>query len=728
MPPIHFTVDSALLRELGERLVGKPHIALSELIKNSYDADATRVVIFFGRDEIEVTDNGHGMNFEEFKGFWMRIGTPHKQDQQASRYLKRPLTGSKGVGRLAVQFLGKELRIQTVSREGPGTELVASVDWEKAITVGDLTRAEAQYSRMAPKTTFPLGKPHGTKIVLSGLNQEWGSRDFIELAREIWPLQPPFRTNPLLSGEEQADFTVEMLGPDEETLREFNQQMSAILDIWHAKLAGKLFRAEGSPARNGKGLGNVKLSLEFADQTKMHYEYPIPDCTLHATEFEIRVFHLEYRQPRGIKVSVARDYLKNFGGVHAYDAGFHLPYYGVKNDWLRIEMDHAHRLSKSELLPPELQVPRGMSYLPTQSRLFGVVHVNTSRERELSRGKEGYLKIQVTRDRLAENESFENLRTIVRTSLDFYAMHEARRALEKAEASRDVEPLKEKIVRVEDVLEKHRGEIPEAAYKTLQSEISSTIQAVETESDAIRQRAGLLGALATAGVSVLAYEHESKRQLTLLEDIAEQLRALKPQSPAIGSRLKDLTDRLNEWLKRERDTRGLFSYLLQAENREKRERARAHATVEQIKNQTRVLMRGIEIRISDIDKTLRLPRATFADWSAIFQNVFLNAANAMVDSKRRLICVSSRARGRNREILVQDTGSGIDLGDADELFKPFVRKLEISPRRRALGYGGSGLGLTIVRTIAEQANCRVRFVAPEDGFATAFQIAWREEG
>ena len=42
-----FTVDAELLRELGERLVGRPHIALAELIKNSYDADATKVEIGF---------------------------------------------------------------------------------------------------------------------------------------------------------------------------------------------------------------------------------------------------------------------------------------------------------------------------------------------------------------------------------------------------------------------------------------------------------------------------------------------------------------------------------------------------------------------------------------------------------------------------------------------------------------------------------------------------------
>jgi HSP90 family molecular chaperone len=112
---LSFTVDAALLAELGERLVGQPHIALAELIKNAYDADATRVVVRFSEDEIVVSDNGHGMTRDEFERFWMRIGSPHKDKQRVSRRFQRPLTGSKGVGRLSVQFLGSRLHLRTVS-------------------------------------------------------------------------------------------------------------------------------------------------------------------------------------------------------------------------------------------------------------------------------------------------------------------------------------------------------------------------------------------------------------------------------------------------------------------------------------------------------------------------------------------------------------------------------------------------------------------------------------
>ena len=159
MPTLQFSVDSALLRELGERLVGQPHIALAELIKNSYDADAAAVEVRITPDQIEVADNGQGMNLSEFKRFWMRIGSTHKGAQRRSRKLHRPLTGQKGIGRLAAQFLGSGLTLITASDRG-GRELRARVDWAKAVRAGELTRAEAKYLERARTTLFPGDERH----------------------------------------------------------------------------------------------------------------------------------------------------------------------------------------------------------------------------------------------------------------------------------------------------------------------------------------------------------------------------------------------------------------------------------------------------------------------------------------------------------------------------------------------------------------------------------------
>ena len=87
MTKLLFTVDSALLSELGERLVATAHIALVELVKNAYDADATLVSIKIVPDQsrgpqVHIIDNGSGMTFHDVQNYWMRIATPHKQTHQ----------------------------------------------------------------------------------------------------------------------------------------------------------------------------------------------------------------------------------------------------------------------------------------------------------------------------------------------------------------------------------------------------------------------------------------------------------------------------------------------------------------------------------------------------------------------------------------------------------------------------------------------------------------------
>ena len=118
MSTLHFTVDSALLEELGEKLVETVHIALVELVKNSYDADATKVEIIFttdekGNSEIHIIDDGKGMNYEAVEKYWMRIATTNKEKSNNSTIFGRPLTGAKGIGRFSCRRLGGHLELIT---------------------------------------------------------------------------------------------------------------------------------------------------------------------------------------------------------------------------------------------------------------------------------------------------------------------------------------------------------------------------------------------------------------------------------------------------------------------------------------------------------------------------------------------------------------------------------------------------------------------------------------
>lgn len=735
---VKFTVASSLLSELGERLVGAPHIALAELVKNAYDADATETIIRIQHDRIEVIDNGHGMNFTEFNDFWMRVGTTHKFEKRTSPELKRPMTGSKGVGRLAVQFLASRIEIHTAAKIGDGSELQAFIDWDEAVGVGELVEAEALCKELPRQTDFPKGKSHGTAIILSGLKQTWTEEDFRKLAQQIWWLRPPFRSNPNLKTEAQRTFNVKFESADEKSIEEFDAQMNAAQNNWYARIVGRLQPPAASSKEEER---SVALSVEFrGDEEPISYEYtvpsknhPVPYCRVDGVEFELRVYYLWGKQRAEVSVSDARDYFKQFGGVHVYDAGFHLPYYGLNTDWLGIERDHSHRLNESQLLPKSLQegVSRGLNFLPTQERIFGVVNVDTSAERTLAkkgsfRTTEDYLKISVTRDRLIENGAFDDLRFIVRFALDFYAFQEARRKAQEKERQISVETLDRTFERFEEVLSKYEREISRPAYKAIADQARAIIDFSTRETENLKAQSGLLAALATAGISAIAYEHEVGKQLQFIESIIEDIHKVHSGNQLLRQRLDSIAGGLAEWVARARATRALFSPLMDEENREAEGRFKARILVDQVKGQINILTRGIIIDTSAIDEDLRLPKGRFTEWSAIFQNIFINAVNAMLDSEEQRICVSSQVRGRFRVILIQDTGMGVDLDESEELFQPFVRKQMISRERRQLGLGGTGMGLTIVRMIAQNRDCRVGFVKPDEGFSTAFSLSWSE--
>src|SRR6266571_3623675 len=96
------TVNPEILQVLGEQLVSDHITALSELVKNAYDADAERVEVeFTGGDRLVVSDNGHGMNLDNIRHGWLQIGTPLKRRTSTSPVKKRVFAGSMGIGRLA---------------------------------------------------------------------------------------------------------------------------------------------------------------------------------------------------------------------------------------------------------------------------------------------------------------------------------------------------------------------------------------------------------------------------------------------------------------------------------------------------------------------------------------------------------------------------------------------------------------------------------------------------
>lgn len=762
---LHFTIDAKLLRELGERLVGRPHIALGELIKNSYDADANNVEIVFTGDRILVADDGHGMNAEAFTDRWMRIGTTEKEEQQVSPRLGRPLTGSKGVGRLSAQLLAGNMVLRSTASSDIAFELQAEVNWPIALEKDELSEVEVQF-RSGPATGhYAAGSPHGTVIELTDLTFEWDAISFELLAREIWALQPPFS-----DGRNQAnDFKITLRTSFPDVQERFDKQMSALMSVANATITGRLVETDEeisdtdgnlllnvgetgidedgeidhaeaiSPAPEPKvqpfPSRSALITVHIQGGDEFRYLVQIPDCRIEEFEFEIRVFDLRNRQPAGITVGVAREYLAQFGGVHIYDNGFRLPYYGADTDWLRLELDHARRISRSQLLPPELQSRNAMQDLPSNKRVFGVVNVSTSREAQdaASSGRKSTdaLSIQITRDRLTDNLPYQQLRRTVRLGVDLYAA-----ARSKAKARNVLKPARRStttpsaaVREMSATVEAVKETIPEQSYVSLRdavSELSDDLQSREREA---RTYASVLGSLATAGMTSLAYEHEISHQLEIVSNASDRLESIangQGLTEAARSELKSISERLRLWADRAGRLHALFAPLLNEEDRTLVDPLKARALIEDVSTGLEVVARGAEVDASGVPANMMLPPATLTAWSAVVQNILVNAYRATLEENPGLIYVDGGTSGSRSWLRFQDNGTGgIDIADSSRLFLPFERDAKVSERAEILGLGGSGLGLAIVKMVTDETGCLVKFVKPDPGWSTALQIEWK---
>ena len=256
----NFSVDAALIRELGESLIGRAYIALGELVKNSFDADAHTCQIDFENDSIIVSDDGHGISEEEFHHYWMRLGTTHKVGKRRSRHLNRPMTGSKGLGRLSVQFLAQEMELESNCPANPSEMLYVFVDWQNIRSGEELEKVDVGWECRSESTSYADDSPTGTRIVLKGLKTIWDEDAIEALGRDVWLLRSPFRDKPRTTSSKTAsDFFIELNAPDIENAKQrFDIFQNALLKNWKARITGTLRGARHE--RRGR---NATYTVEF---------------------------------------------------------------------------------------------------------------------------------------------------------------------------------------------------------------------------------------------------------------------------------------------------------------------------------------------------------------------------------------------------------------------------------------------------------------------------------
>src|SRR5260221_12796042 len=134
---VNFKPRARLLLQLGDQLIKNESIALIELVKNSYDADAKNVDIYMENVDdpdngiIIIEDDGFGMDAKTVEDVWMEPGSDFKSEQ----FLKREATprfnrlpiGEKGIGRFGVHKLGNQ--IEMTSKKERFKEASVTIAW-----------------------------------------------------------------------------------------------------------------------------------------------------------------------------------------------------------------------------------------------------------------------------------------------------------------------------------------------------------------------------------------------------------------------------------------------------------------------------------------------------------------------------------------------------------------------------------------------------------------------
>ncbi|MBR1784920.1 MAG: ATP-binding protein [Bacteroidales bacterium] len=209
---LQFRVSAELKNILGRDLITSPDIAILELVKNSYDAHASKVEITFDHDYLSIADNGKGMSKDDLINKWLFVAYSAKsdgtEDKSYRSKFKRHYAGAKGIGRMSCDRLARHLILTTRSTEENKTEIL-DVDWSvfEMDKQAEFDTVDIPHETKEDVPKLPLGSPSGTILEFTGLYLPWKREDIKRLKKSLEKMINPF------SGTDD-DFQIEIIAPE----------------------------------------------------------------------------------------------------------------------------------------------------------------------------------------------------------------------------------------------------------------------------------------------------------------------------------------------------------------------------------------------------------------------------------------------------------------------------------------------------------------------------------
>lgn len=219
--PLKFRISSALKNIIGSDLISDDFIAVFELVKNAYDAHATKVEITFqnmksNNAKIIIKDNGKGMNYDDLVNKWLFVAySAKKEGTEEDSYdyrdkikVKRAYAGAKGIGRFSCDRLGGELYLETIKDEPNAKVETLLTEWDKfeGNLKDEFVNISVLYESIQ-ESNFSVN--HGTVLEISNLKSEWSRKKYLDLKNALAKLINP---NTQL---EDDEFAIQLIVPDE---------------------------------------------------------------------------------------------------------------------------------------------------------------------------------------------------------------------------------------------------------------------------------------------------------------------------------------------------------------------------------------------------------------------------------------------------------------------------------------------------------------------------------
>jgi len=717
-----FEFSARVTLQLGRESISSSTAAISELVKNSYDADAANVNVNFHLKEhstssLVITDDGWGMSSEDLLSDWLRVGTEKKKSLELSKSGRRVLTGAKGLGRLGIDRLCKRLVLYTKTKDSP-TATLLTINWrEYEKEDRNISDVEHEVYEVELPIIDKYGKvflsdeDHGTRLLLVGLKDRWDKKFLNDLENELRLLVSPFRSNNdfsiRVSTFSENENTTEKLGSED--LLDFSSWTVSASVSSQSQVSIELKDNKRNEIHKldyywEEWIKDSKIKHNFGPVRFSFYYIPQDNAKLNSVNFKRTDFQQFMRLNRGVRI---------------YRDNFRVRPYGEptgRGDWL----DLGYRKASS----PGGIAQGGWRIAPNQ--ILGAV--------EISRRTNSPLNDQANREGILQNDAFLSLRTFVLKVIDEFET-KAHKVAASHKAQSDSEQLKSLHLEsqkhlneastslhssistlYEDTISKDKKKILkkqidefEKAQKRQRKTEREYYESLKREKELLEDQKNTLSNLASLGILTVCFGHEIRQHTS--QALTDSLEIWDVMNDAIQTPLlpvdHDECLRISESIQRNISYIEKFSSLALS-NIKPDKRKRKRVNIPKVFRYVFDLMSS-SFNAMDIDYNVLISTGSEAnynalafeiDWESIAINLITNSMWALekIDSSKRFIEVEFSDETDNTILIsFRDSGVGLEAGSEESIFLP----MKSSKRDRAGNVTGTGMGLAIVKSHIE---------------------------